>query len=178
MAIHADLDATVFQELSTRTAGELAALIRVGDVRFAIPVDRLLDRFQAEVGGQGIRNPPRQDPATGPVHHGEPIHEATFHRDVGDSRSPDLVRLNVQQVTEQIKLHVVCEMPATRVRLARQGMNAHLLHQCPYLSPSDPSTGPFEHPAEQACSGKQMRQVVTVSIRRMSATSVSETGCG
>ena len=50
MAIHADLDTMVFQEPSTRTAGELAALIRVEDVRFSLPVDRLLDRFQAEVG--------------------------------------------------------------------------------------------------------------------------------
>jgi hypothetical protein len=55
LAIHADLYAMGFQKTSKLEAGELAALIGVEDVRFAIPVDRLLDRFQAEVSGERIR---------------------------------------------------------------------------------------------------------------------------
>ena len=38
MTIHADLDIMVFQESSQRTAGELAAVIHVKDVRFAYPL--------------------------------------------------------------------------------------------------------------------------------------------
>lgn len=49
-----------------------------------------LQRLDAEVGLQGIRPPPCQDPPARPGHDGDEIPDATPHRDVGDIGAPDL----------------------------------------------------------------------------------------
>ena len=63
LAVHADLDAVVFQHAGEVQAGELTALVGVEDFRLAVTVDCLLYRFLAEVRGQGVGQPPRQHPA-------------------------------------------------------------------------------------------------------------------
>ena len=65
--IHADLNTVVFQEPGELLAGELTSLIRVENLRSAIPGDRLTHGIEAEVRGQRVGKPPRQHPATGPV---------------------------------------------------------------------------------------------------------------
>ncbi len=103
-SIHADLDAVVRQESRELLAGELAALIGVEDGRGTMLSDRLLDRLQAEVGGQPGGHPPRQHPATGPVEHGEQIHEAPRHRNVGYIRRPDMIGTIDRQIAEEIRI--------------------------------------------------------------------------
>ena len=82
----------VFQQARKHEARELAPLVRIEDVRCAIPGDRLLDGVQAEVSGQRVGQLSRQHPAAGPVQDGEQIHEATLHRNVRDVRHPDVIR--------------------------------------------------------------------------------------
>ena len=65
-AVHTDLDAMVFQESRELLARELAAWVRLEDVRIAVADQRLLDGLDAEVRRQGVRQPPRQHAATGP----------------------------------------------------------------------------------------------------------------
>lgn len=78
----------------------MTALIGVEDFRLAIAVDCLLHRIDAlvlrcfgwgEVRGQGVRQSPRQYPATCPVQHGEQVYKATPHWNVGDA-CPELRR--------------------------------------------------------------------------------------
>ena len=52
-AVHADLDAVDFQQ-SREIEAELAALIGVEEFRPAVAVERLLNRFDTEVGGQRV----------------------------------------------------------------------------------------------------------------------------
>lgn len=54
LAVHTDPDAVVFQQFREVEAGELAALVGVKDFRSAVAVDRLLNRFDTEVGGQRV----------------------------------------------------------------------------------------------------------------------------
>ena len=58
-AVHTDLDARVFQESSELLAGELAALVRVEDVRIPVADERLLDGLDAEVRRPRVRQLPR-----------------------------------------------------------------------------------------------------------------------
>ena len=57
-AIHADLNAVVFQQPSELQTGELAPLVSIEDVRCDVPGDRLLDRLAEKVRGQCIGLPP------------------------------------------------------------------------------------------------------------------------
>ena len=86
-AMHADLNAVVFQESRELLAGELAPLIRVEDLGAAILRDRLAHGVETEVRGQRIGEPPGQHPATGPVQDRTEIHEAASHWNIGLSRT-------------------------------------------------------------------------------------------
>ena len=61
LAIHADSNIVVFQELSEGKAGELAALIGIHDLGLAVFIDRFLERIQTKTGIHGDRDPMRQD---------------------------------------------------------------------------------------------------------------------
>ena len=58
LAVHADRDLVVLEHLREVQAGELAALIGVEDFRLAVAGDGLLNRIDAEIGGQRIGQPP------------------------------------------------------------------------------------------------------------------------
>ena len=49
LAIHADSNIVVFQELSEGKAGELAALIGIHDLGLAVFIDRFLERIQTKL---------------------------------------------------------------------------------------------------------------------------------
>ena len=91
-AVPADLNAVLVQEPRELQARELAALIGVEDIRCAIVGHSLLDRLRTETGRQRVGQPPRQHPATGPVHDCTQVHEAAVHRNVGNIGRPDMVR--------------------------------------------------------------------------------------
>lgn len=67
LAIHADLDLAVGQHPDEVGRGELAALVRVEDLRRAVTRQRLLDGFEAKIRLKRDRHPPCQDPPGEPV---------------------------------------------------------------------------------------------------------------
>src|SRR5690554_7019170 len=73
LAIHTDLDLAGGQNLDELGRGELAALIRVEDLRCAVTSQRLLHSFYAKIGLQRDRHPPCQDASREPVQHGREI---------------------------------------------------------------------------------------------------------
>ena len=144
-AVHTDLDAMVFQESRELLAGELAALVRVEDVRRAIAGQGLLDRLHAEVGRQRVGQPPRQHAATRPVHHREERHKAPRHRKVRDIRRPHLIGSGDRQMAEQIRVHPMCRMSLAGVGFAVQRFDAHTGHHGAYpLAPDRVAISPRE----------------------------------
>ena len=91
-AVHADLNAVPFQDSRELQARELAALIGVEEIRYAIVGHGIPDRLRTEIGRQPVGQPPRQHPVTGPVHDRTPGLEGAMHRNVGDINRPDMVR--------------------------------------------------------------------------------------
>src|SRR6478752_5003414 len=68
-AIHADADRLVLQHPREGRAGELAALVGVEDLRFAVTRQGLLHRVKAELGLHRDRQPPSQHPSAEPIQH-------------------------------------------------------------------------------------------------------------
>ncbi len=66
--IHRDAHAGSAEPVGPGEGRELAALIRVHDLGRAELVDGLVQRFDAEVGLQRVRDPPGQDLSGVPVH--------------------------------------------------------------------------------------------------------------
>ena len=80
---------------------KLDALIGNEDLGLTMPGDRFL-RLQRRNAPHGDRNPSSQNPAAGPVHHRDQIHEAHGHRDVSISGRHNLVRPFNHQAAQQI----------------------------------------------------------------------------
>lgn len=129
-AIHADLDAMFLEGAGEFDAGELAALVGVEDFRLAVTQDGLLQGFDAEVGGQRIREePPGKNPSAVPINDSHQIHKAPAHRDVGNIRGPHLIGPLDTQVAQQVVVNRMRGMPAAGVWLAVQRFDTHLPHQ-------------------------------------------------
>lgn len=79
LAIHADMHTGVLEWVGEGAAGKLAALVGVKYLRRPEAPQGLVQRFHAEVRGQGVGEPPRQFPAAVPVHDRDPVQEATSH---------------------------------------------------------------------------------------------------
>ena len=79
------------QESRKLLAGELAALIRVEDLRRAMLADRLLYGLHTEVGRQRVRQPSGQHPVTRPIQDRTEIDEPALHRNVGDIGGPHVI---------------------------------------------------------------------------------------
>ena len=58
LAVHADGDAVLLEQLREFETGELAALVGVEDLRCAVTMDRLLHSLDAEIGRQRVRQAP------------------------------------------------------------------------------------------------------------------------
>lgn len=134
VAVHADLNAVVFQESREPLAGELAPVIRVEDLRAAILRDRLSHGVQTEVCGQRIGEPPGQHPATGSVQAGEEIHEAASHWNIGDIGRPDVIGRTDREIAEEILIDGVGRMPPTQMRFPIQRLNPHPAHEGGHLA--------------------------------------------
>ena len=161
-AVHTDLDAMVFQEPRELLAGELAALVRVEDVRSAVAGQGLLDRLDAEVGRQRVGQPPRQHPATRPVQDREEIHKATRHRKVRDIRRPDLIGSGDRQMAEQIRVHPMRRMSLAGVGFAVQRFDAHASHHGAHSLTPDPVAFSPQQVAQHSGSGKRRGQMELV----------------
>ena len=101
-AIHADRNVVRLQDTGELFTGELTPLVGVEDLGPAVFCNGLFQSVGAKVCGHGVRQPPRQDFARGPVHHGYKIGKALGHGDVGDVRTPDLVRSCNGTVAKQV----------------------------------------------------------------------------
>src|SRR5712671_1820524 len=78
--------------LSTPVKSSLGqALVGVEDLRPTKASERFLERLDAEIGAERVRQPPGQYRTTVPVHDRDQIHEPLGHRDIGDIRAPNLV---------------------------------------------------------------------------------------
>ena len=96
-AVHGAACASRAYPVGERDAGKLGTLVRVEYLRRA-GMQRRLERVDAESAVHRVRQPPRQDMAAGPVHHSDEIEKAIRNRDIGDVRTPRLVRLIDHQV--------------------------------------------------------------------------------
>ena len=132
-AIHADFHAPLGEPARPFCAGELAALIRVKDLRHALRL-RLgsLQREQAKRGVHRVAHRPAQHAAGVPVHHRAEIGAAAFHRDVGDVGdvgAPHLISTRDVQITQQVGMDAVRLVRDARAWLAVDGLQAHLTSQ-------------------------------------------------
>ena len=100
-AVHRDAQSGGDQHPGERSAGELAALVGVEDLRSAEPRQRLLQRRDAELAVHGVGQPPRQHRPARPVPDCDEAEEAAADGDVGDVGAPDLVRPLDGQTTQQ-----------------------------------------------------------------------------
>ena len=98
LAIHADRNLGVLQGREKGDGGELAALIRVQNLRPTMPSQGFAQRLQARLRLQRNREPPRKHLAAEPVDDRHQIHEPTRHGHIGDVHCPDLVRLGDGQL--------------------------------------------------------------------------------
>ncbi len=116
-AVHGDPDTGLLQSLGELHAGELGPLVGVEDVRLGVTRQGLLQGRDAEIGIEGVRQPPTEHPAAEPVHDGHEVEEAPPHRDVGDVGAPDLVRPRYLHPLEQIRIDPVLRVRSAGVRL-------------------------------------------------------------
>jgi hypothetical protein len=62
--------------------------------------ERHVEGFQAEVAGQRVGQPPRQDVATVEIHDGREVEQAMLERDVRDVAGPDLIGLRDRHIPQ------------------------------------------------------------------------------
>ena len=123
--VHGDAHAGVFEDAGEVEAGELAALVRVGDFWVSVVGQRRIQSVNTEPGVHGVRQPPRQDMARRPVHDGDQGQEATLNRDVGDIGAPDLIGSIDLNPLEQIRVNPMRRVRRAGSRRLIDGFQAH-----------------------------------------------------
>src|SRR5207248_9210794 len=76
IAVHADGDPMSLEGGGEIVAGELAALVGIEDLRPAVARERFLERFDTQIGAEGVRVTPRQHLDAHPVHADYQVDEA------------------------------------------------------------------------------------------------------
>jgi hypothetical protein len=99
-------------------AAELAALIRVEELRFDVAIESVPKGLDAECRLRRDRQPPRQNSAAEPIEHDGQIDEAMCHWDVGDVHHTHLVWLRDLHRAQQIRVDLVARLPRGRARTA------------------------------------------------------------
>ena len=92
LSVHRYLDASAAQELCPQGTGVLGALVRVNNLRTSIVVDSRLEYLHTPGSLQRVAQPPGQYFSAIHIHDGSQIHESLSHGDVGDVRTPYLIR--------------------------------------------------------------------------------------
>jgi hypothetical protein len=88
LAAHQDVDARPTQAVYSGKRRELAPRSRF---MMSEAVDRFVQRFDAEVGVQSVRYPPRQNHTGVPIHDRHQVEEPSAHWQICDVQAPDLV---------------------------------------------------------------------------------------
>ena len=137
-------------------AGELAALVGIEDLRPAMTGQRVVERLDAKVRVQAVRQPPGQHMPARPIHDRHQVKEAAPHRDVADAGAPDMVRPLDRQTFEQIGVDPVPGMRIAGAWRPVDRLKPHQAHQ---------TTGPATadaHPLKA-----QMTNHLTGAVERM-----------
>ena len=103
--------------------------IRVHDLRWAELVDGLVQRLDAELGFQRVRDAPGQDFARVPIHDGNQIQEPAPHRQICDVRTPNLVGSIQAKAAQQIGVNLVPFGGLAGVGLLVDWHQPHQAHQ-------------------------------------------------
>jgi len=111
LAVHADLHVVILEHLGELDAGELASLVGVEDLRWAV----LGERFDAEIRGHADRHSVRQNLARRPIQDRHQEDESALHRDIGNVGRPDLVR-TVDRPISHLTNDCLGHTPAVRLR--------------------------------------------------------------
>lgn len=137
-AVHADLHIFSKDETGEIAARELNPLIRVPNIRHG-DLEGIRECLNAEIRFKRRRHFPSDDVPAEPIENGDQIGEAALKLDVRDVRSPDLIRTDDLEVSEQIGILLtrgVC--PAQPLLFAWiDGFNAHLSHEPPDMVAAD-----------------------------------------
>ena len=78
--------------------------------------ERFLERLDAELRAERVRQPPRQHGTADPVHDHHQVEEAPGHRDVGDVRAPHLIDPLDRDPAEQVGVDLVRRCRLARIR--------------------------------------------------------------
>ena len=129
MPVHIDADAVALEQPGKRLGGELATLVGVEDIRFAVMGHGLFHSLDAEVRFHRDGDPEGKHLAEVPVDDGRKIHEATAHGDEGDVHGPDLAGAGDGEALEQVRVDRMLGVSATRIGLAVERLDARFAHQ-------------------------------------------------
>ncbi len=183
-AVHTDLDAFYFQPLCVSQAGELGTLVGIEDVG-AAQLERIVQGVYAEIRVQRVAHPPGEHIPAIPVHHRHQVHEALWHRHIGNVGAPDLVGASDGHASQQVGIDATRRMGPAGVGTRIDGFQPHFAHQPlhaltvdlvsqdaqPGRHPSRPIEGPFcVLPVDQT----HQEQV----LRGLACRLVVETGAG
>jgi len=107
VASHEDLDPRRRQVAGKSCRGELRALIRVENLRFAEPGQGVLERDEAERRVHRVGDAPRQNRAAGPINDRDEIEEAGSNWKIGDIRGPNVVRPLDFDIAQEMRENLV-----------------------------------------------------------------------
>src|SRR5208282_3862612 len=131
-AVHADGHARQLQPIGERRGRVLHALVGIEYLRRPSR-QRLLQRFQAELAVERVRQSPRQHVAAAPVHDHRQVHPAVRHRHVGDVARPHLVRPQNGHISQQIRVNAMLAVVPREMWFGIDRLQSHQSHQtlCP-----------------------------------------------
>jgi len=160
--VHGDHDIGVLERAGEVEAGELAALIRVEDLRLAVSSHRVAQGLDAEPGVHRVRQPPCQDMARRPVHDRNQIEEPPPHRDVGDVGAPDMIGTIHRHIPEQIGINPVRRVGRAGLGRLVDRFQTHEAHQAPNpVTPGTEAVAPqLTHHLPAAVEGAAQKQLV------------------
>ncbi len=92
-------------------------------------MDRFVQRINAEAGLQSVGDAPGQHLTCMPIYNGHQIQEPAPHRQIGDVRTPDLIRPLNSQPSQKIGIDLVPLGGLAGVRFLVDRHEAHQSHQ-------------------------------------------------
>ena len=93
--VHADGDALTDEYTCIAYAGELRALVAIGDLWFSVFAQGIFETVNTKTGIHAVIDTPAQHFSAVPVHHYHQIDEAFSQSSVGDVSAPNLVGFDI-----------------------------------------------------------------------------------
>ncbi len=127
-AVHADGDATGFQDFGEPVGRELGALVRVEDLRPA-SLKGIRQRFDAEVDLHCYGHSPGNDIPAEPIHDGNKVDETLLHPNIGYVSRPYLIRTIDHYVPEQVWILLGPRLGLAQTLLRINSLDPHPVHE-------------------------------------------------